>query len=99
MRASRILQTRPDRAILALAELCEERKDETRATAPPDDGRAEEVVLRLIVAPAAHAKAKSEEGPVGWLRSEDVVLVRVRDESVVRCHHRDVEMPEVAEER
>ncbi|KAI0351604.1 hypothetical protein OH77DRAFT_914560 [Trametes cingulata] len=34
MRASRILQARPDRAILALAELCEERKDETLGPPP-----------------------------------------------------------------
>ncbi|KAI9068817.1 hypothetical protein FKP32DRAFT_1560905 [Trametes sanguinea] len=35
MRASRILQARPDRAILALAQLCEERKDETLGPPPP----------------------------------------------------------------
>ena len=35
MRASRILATRPDRAIVALAELCEERKDEELVAAPP----------------------------------------------------------------
>ncbi|KAI0742738.1 hypothetical protein C8Q80DRAFT_929110 [Daedaleopsis nitida] len=35
MRASRILQTRPERAILALAQLCEERKDETLGPSPP----------------------------------------------------------------
>jgi terminal uridylyltransferase len=35
MRAVRILATRPDRAIIALAELCEERKDEELVSAPP----------------------------------------------------------------
>lgn len=35
MRASRILASRPDRAIVALAELCEERKDEELVAAPP----------------------------------------------------------------
>ncbi|KAG6911092.1 hypothetical protein DXG01_004607 [Tephrocybe rancida] len=35
MRASRVLSTRPDRAIIALAELCEERKDEDLVAAPP----------------------------------------------------------------
>ncbi|KAF8797597.1 hypothetical protein BYT27DRAFT_7204404 [Phlegmacium glaucopus] len=35
MRASRILASRPDRAIVALAELCEERKDEELIAAPP----------------------------------------------------------------
>jgi terminal uridylyltransferase len=34
MRASRILATRPERAIVALAELCEERKDEDLVSAP-----------------------------------------------------------------
>ncbi|KAG6901731.1 hypothetical protein C0995_008619 [Termitomyces sp. Mi166 len=35
MRASRVLATRPERAIIALAELCEERKDEDLVSAPP----------------------------------------------------------------
>ena len=35
MRASRILQARPERAILALAQLCEERKDEPLGPPPP----------------------------------------------------------------
>lgn len=35
MRAARVLATRPDRAIVALAELCEERKDEELMSAPP----------------------------------------------------------------
>src|SRR5215472_115498 len=35
MRASRILASRPERAIVALAELCEERKDEELVPAPP----------------------------------------------------------------
>ncbi|KAL1720359.1 hypothetical protein EV715DRAFT_250393 [Schizophyllum commune] len=35
MRASRILQVRPDRAIVAIAELCAERKDEDLVSAPP----------------------------------------------------------------
>ncbi|KAJ3800158.1 hypothetical protein GGU11DRAFT_436815 [Lentinula aff. detonsa] len=35
MRASRVLATRPERAILALADLCEERKDDDLVTAPP----------------------------------------------------------------
>jgi len=35
MRATRVLATRPDRAIIALAELCEERKDEDLISPPP----------------------------------------------------------------
>jgi len=39
MRAARILATRPERAIVALAELCEERKDEELVVAPPYHSR------------------------------------------------------------
>lgn len=39
MRAVRILQNRPERAIVALAELCEERKDEELVVAPPYGSR------------------------------------------------------------
>ncbi|KAF9480270.1 hypothetical protein BDN70DRAFT_620917 [Pholiota conissans] len=39
MRAVRILQTRPERAIVALADLCEERKDEELVVAPPYNTR------------------------------------------------------------
>lgn len=39
MRAARILAARPERAIVALAELCEERKDEGLVVAPPYNSR------------------------------------------------------------
>ncbi|PPQ77890.1 hypothetical protein CVT25_015377 [Psilocybe cyanescens] len=39
MRAARILASRPERAIVALAELCEERKDEELVVAPPYHSR------------------------------------------------------------
>ncbi|KAK1236079.1 hypothetical protein PQX77_000669 [Marasmius sp. AFHP31] len=39
MRASRVLAARPDRAILALADLCEERKDDDLVAAPPSTTR------------------------------------------------------------
>ena len=39
MRAARILQNRPERAIVALADLCEERKDEELVVAPPYGSR------------------------------------------------------------
>ncbi|KIM41756.1 hypothetical protein M413DRAFT_27339 [Hebeloma cylindrosporum] len=39
MRASRILSARPERAIVALADLCEERKDEELVVAPPYHSR------------------------------------------------------------
>ena len=39
MRASRILAQRPERALVALAELCEDRKDEELVSAPPYHSR------------------------------------------------------------
>ena len=39
MRASRILSQRPERALVALAELCEDRKDEELVSAPPYHSR------------------------------------------------------------
>ena len=77
----------------------ERANDQADRAAPPDDGRADEVVLELLVAPAAHAQADAEERPVGRLGREDVLLVRVGHERVVRGGHRDVEVPEVAQER
>jgi hypothetical protein len=65
---------------------------------PPDDRCAEEVELDLVVTPAAHTETKVEEGPVKRLRSKNVLLVGVRNESVVRCPHGNVEVREVPPE-
>lgn len=75
------------------------RGDETASAAPPDDWRSEQVVLSLCIAPSAHAQPQAHERPVERLGREDILLVRIRDEGVVRRHHRNVEMPEVAQER
>lgn len=76
----------------------EHAKHEADGGAPPDDGRADEIVLGLLVAPAAHAQAEPHQRPIRRLGREDVLFVRVRDERVVRRHHRDVQMPKVAQE-
>lgn len=62
---------------------------------PPDDGCPEQIVLDLIVSPAAHTKSQVQPGPVKRLRSQDIVLVGVGNERVVRGHHRHIEVPKV----
>jgi hypothetical protein len=40
-----------------------------------------------------------KERPVKRFRGKDIFFVGVGDESVVGCHHRHIEVPEVAQER
>lgn len=68
-------------------------------TAPVDEGVAEEEVLDDVVVPAAHAEADVEEWPLPWGGGEVVLFVWVGDEGVVGCHHCDVEVDKVTEER
>lgn len=66
---------------------------------PPIDGRvAKEEVLDDGVVPTTHAEADVEERPLPGFGSKVILLVRVWDESVVRCHHGDVEVDKVAQE-
>ncbi len=51
-----------------------------------------------MVIPAAHTKANVENGPLPEVGSEVILLVRVRNESVVGGHHCDVEVEKVADE-
>lgn len=67
--------------------------------APVHERVAEEEVLDDVVVPAAHAQANVQYRPLPELRGQIVLLVRVRDESVVGCHHGDVQVDEVLEER
>ena len=64
----------------------------------PDQRCADEVVLDLLVAPTTHAKSKVLKRPIERRGRQNVKLVRVRYQSVVGCHHSNVEVPEVAEE-
>ena len=66
---------------------------------PPDDGRANQVILALHVRPGAHAQADPQQRPIRWQGREDVILVWVWYEGVVRGHHRDIQVPKVAQER
>ena len=49
---------------------------ETGSGAPPDDRRADYIVLRLLVAPPAHPQAKPHQRPIRRRRRVDVLLAR-----------------------
>lgn len=76
----------------------EQRQDQAESSAPPEKRVAQEVELDLIVAPSAHPQSGMEPRPFRGSRGEDILLVRIRNESVVGSHHRNVEVYEVAEE-
>jgi len=71
---------------------------ETDCAAPPDNWRTHQVILDLGVAPTTHPQTKMQEWPVEWLGSQDVFLIWVRNESIVRGHHRHVQMPPITKE-
>lgn len=52
-----------------------------------------------LVIPAAHTETDVKNGPLPKLRGEVILLIWVGYESIVRCHHGNVEMDEVLEER
>lgn len=67
--------------------------------APIDQRVSEKEVLDNVVIPATHAKANVQNGPLPPLRGKVVLLVRVGNQSIVGCHHGNVEMNEVVKER
>lgn len=67
-------------------------------TAPPDNRRTDQIILDLVVCPSTHSQSEVEEGPIGWRRGENVFLVRVGHQSIVRSHHGNVKMPEILPE-
>lgn len=74
-------------------------EEERRGRCPVDEGVAKKEVLDDVIVPTAHAETDVKKWPLPWLRSEIVLLVWVWHKRVVRGHHGDVEMDEVAEER
>lgn len=67
--------------------------------APVDEWITEEEIFDDLVIPGAHTKANVEDRPLPVHRCQVILLVRVRNESIVGGHHGDVEMDEVLEER
>lgn len=74
-------------------------ENQADGSTPPDERVSDEVILDLVVAPAAHPETLVQPWPLGGKGGEDVFLVGVGDEGVVGGHHGDVQVPEVAEER
>lgn len=72
---------------------------ERRGRAPVDERVAEQEVFDNVVVPAAHAQADVQDRPLPELRGQVVLLIWVRDQGVVGCHHGDVQVDEVLEER
>lgn len=66
--------------------------------APVDEGVTKEEVLDNVVIPAAHTKSHVKDGPLPPLRSQIVLLIRIRHKGVVGCHHCYVEMNEIVNE-
>jgi len=63
----------------------------------PDQRCSNEVVFNLVITPTAHAKPKILERPIERCGGQDVELVWVGNQCVVRRHHGNVKVPEVAE--
>ena len=61
----------------------EDRDDQGRGSRPPNDGRAQQIIFRLVVAPATHPETEIHEWPIDWLGGQDIFLVRIGDQSVV----------------
>lgn len=64
----------------------------------PDQRCADEVVFELGISPTTHAKPKVLEWPIERRGRQDVELVWVGNQSVVRRPHGNVEVPEITEE-
>lgn len=78
----------------------QQREDAERGRGPPVHERiAEQEVLDRIIVPAAHPQADVQNRPLPELGREVILLIRIGHERVIRRHHRDVEMDEVAQER
>lgn len=89
-------------ATLPANEVVGEKKTESRnrsGTGPVDEGITKKEVLDNVVVPAAHAETNIEKRPLPRSRGKVVLLVRIRDKSVVRSHHGDVQVDEVTKER
>ena len=67
--------------------------------APVDERVAKKEVLDDIITPTAHAKTNVKERPLPPLGSKVILLIGIGNQSVVRCHHSDVQVDEVMEER
>lgn len=75
-------------------------KGSETSSAPPIDQRvSKQVVLHHTIIPGAHTQADIQNGPLPELRGQVVLLVGVRHQRIIRCHHGNVEVNKVLQER
>ncbi|KAI3482898.1 hypothetical protein L1887_54220 [Cichorium endivia] len=77
---------------------CPRKHHQRRRRSPPYDRVADQIILDRRVVPRVHAQSIPQPRPVERLARQNVLLVRVRDERIVRGHHRHVEVDKVAQE-
>lgn len=79
---------------------CDDQSEESErgGAAPVDEGVAEKEILDNAVVPATHAETNIKKRPLPWRRGQIVLLVWVGHQSVVGCHHGDIEVNKVAPE-
>jgi hypothetical protein len=68
---------------------------ESSGRSPVDQWVSKKEVLHDRVIPTTHAKTDIKNWPLPELRREIILLIWVRNESVVRRHHRNIEMNEI----
>jgi hypothetical protein len=76
---------------------CQDTKGSGRT--PVDERVAEEEIFDNVVVPAAHTESDVQNGPLPELRGEIILLVGIRNQSVVGCHHGNVQVDEILQER
>ena len=74
------------------------RDEQADSRSHPDQRCTDEVVFELGISPTTHAEPKMLEWPIERGGRQDVELVWVGNQSIVRRPHSNVEMPEIAEE-
>ena len=57
----------------------------------------DEMNIRTVIVPAAHAETDIEDGPLPKFGCEVVLLVRIRDKRIVGCHHGNVQVDKITE--
>lgn len=76
-----------------------EAKDAQGKSRPPiHEGVAKKEVLDDVVIPPAHAQSDVQNRPLPPLRGQVILLVRIRDQGVVRGHHGNIQVNEVVQE-
>lgn len=74
-------------------------ESESSSGAEVDKRVTKKEVLDNVVVPTAHAQTNIEDGPLPPLGGQIVLLIGIGHQGIVRCHHGDIKMNEIVEER